>query len=453
MRLGDDLLLLKGSIKSKGFALDVLPSEKIYLAARHYSPVDPFVGLLEAESHCPLETSKMEDAYRILISKRTSLNMTFNLENSKFFKDKGPVPFSGLRILKNFAEVDLWKRDPLDINLGPLYDMAVCNNRRQWSLYFKFHHLIIDGLSLYYFFEDFFKIYKNLCFNKSVDIPSDFKVYEEFMLQQLSEDKGEQYEKEKFWKNYLPDEFVMNSSLGTKNSFLPLRKTTNEAINETTNEAINETTNEIPREFESEATVFFLSRACVRKIYHLKKTHSLNLFAFLVTLYGEALQEVFDISTPWPLRLVSACRNRARGFAQKRLIASLSRGFPLIINKESKPLMEKVCDTKRVLNEIFKNMPIDPSPWDNQSLKAFSQNKREPLSFSLSYSTYREEKFLPLYLKGLTWQFAPMDLSLFIITSESQISFSWTYKKYKISGSDIKKIKRTLEHKIVTAYP
>ena len=399
--------------------LPLLASEKVLLLAQQYLfAADPFVGIIDVRLNTAPDISKLTEAYRYLIAKRISFNIIFTRKGNKFYKQRTPIPFLAPKLLKNKTEFELWKKRPLDLNIGPLHEMSLW---KRWGggyfLYFKFHHLIMDGFGLFYFFRDLFEIYEKLIAGESPNIQSDSLAYSALMSQYLALEKKDSLVKQNFWKDYLEKESKPSP---------PMVQCSSENVTE----------------------YFCLSRRHVFRLYRIKTEYNLSFFSIFVAAYAMALQEVFDISS-LPLRVATSLRQGIEDPQQQSLIASLSRGFPLILDRTSSSIRELAHESRAQVKKLCEYLPVDSDPWSQKHFRAFSKKKKCSLSFLMS-NLYYQEKTAAGVATGISWQAAAQDLFLFIVLSERRVLFSLSYKKVLFSDAEIKEFKKIFKKKILS---
>ena len=396
--------------------LPLLSSEEVLLTAGHYSfEGNVFTGILDVQLYRPLDMPILTEAYRILIANRFSFNISFVREGGKNYKKREPMPFVLPKSLGNRLGLELWKKKSLDITTGPLHEMAFLSRWGRCHLYFKFHHLIMDGLSVLYFFEDLFMVYKELLVRGACEIQPDFSAYRELMSYYTTEENKNCRVKKDFWKAYL-------------------RRS-------------NPPPPDPPRS-RSVVDSFIFSRRHLRTLLGFKKRYDISIFSIFLAAYASSLREVFGIAS-LPLRLVTSCRRRIKSTEQKRILASLSRGFPLIVDQNSDNIIEMARESRAIIREAEDHMIVHPIPWSREDFGAFSEKKKRTLCFSISYSAYGGGEGAMGFLRGFDMRETPQDIALFIILSERGIMLNFFYKTDVFLSREIGILKKTLKKKIL----
>ena len=183
----------------------LLLSEKILLAAKYYNlEQDPFVGLVEGRLNLGVQTKPLSRAYQSITSRRTTLQLLFEKKEDQFCKKIQASAFKELKEFKNKEAFLLWKNKTLDFETGPLHEMVVYKTFFKTILCFKFHHLILDGFSLFSFFKELAEAYhKILSGNLKSGRPVDSPAYCQLMADFFQQERENAEEKNKFWKEHL----------------------------------------------------------------------------------------------------------------------------------------------------------------------------------------------------------------------------------------------------------
>ena len=392
--------------------LPLLITEKIQLSVRAYNP-HAFIGIIE--NIMPFEPNKhiLNLAYQQLVSKRTHLNVVFKRDqNGHFYKQMQPLPFLGLRELKNQKELEYWRQQTFDASIGPLYALALLSYRKLWvkktHLYFKFSHLIFDGFSLFYFFKELYALYQKLLSNQETSfLSSDLVTYQSVMKKYLSLEKTHTSIKEKFWKAHLK----MHSSEQMTPLFLP-------------SENIN--------------TSFALSKESVQALYDLRKQHNLDALSILTSLYYKALQKVFGIQK-LHLRVASSFRQHLTK-SERCLLANLALSFPLTIHAPHQNHALIACENKKHIQQSEQHLPLSPLPWSPKDFQSFSIVKNQSLTFALSCFVYRKNGFLTSSLQQFQWLQSLTDMTLMVGLCKESMGLFFTYKKNIFEKTEIQKL-------------
>ena len=409
--------------------LPLLLSEKMFLTASHYNlGEDSFTGIIESNLHRPLRVSVLNQSYFNLISKRVNLNVLFQKKKGQFFKVRQPVPFLGVQILKTSEELLIWGKKQFDLELGPFHEMAVFKTLFNSFLYFKFHHVIMDGFSLFYFFHDLCSEYNKIISKDSSinNLQSDLAIYKQTMNQCLVEETQNYQQKKTFWMDY------MKGNTG----FSPLKESFNEVKIENNKIAVS----------ESAVCSFFFRGKYIKKLYKIKTETKTSVFSLFAAVYGKALASVFDMPCV-SLRVASSFRRNLKSKEEQKLLANLSCSFPLII-KASENSLKTAFHIRTQVREMLKHLPLNPLPWKQDDLKSFSKKKGRVVYLSFSYFFYQEKDFFGV-IKKFQWCTAFLDLALFVILSEKRTLFAFSYKKNVFQKSDIKALMKAIKKEIL----
>ena len=324
----------------------------------------------------------------------------------------------------------MWKKKQFDLELGPLHEMAVFKTFFSSLLYFKFHHVIMDGFSLFYFFHDLCSDYNQTILkdNSINNLQSDFKIYKQTMSQCLMEETHNYQKKKLFWTNYIKETKKTTSSL--------LKESFNEIQVRNSKIAIS----------ESEIEVFFPEKKYIKKLHEIKTKTKISVFSLLAAVYSKSLKDVFDM--PWiSLRVASSFRKNFQSIEEQKLLANLSCSFPLFIEISQNPL-RTACYIRTQVREMLKHLPLNPLPWKQDDLKSFSRKKGCSVHLSFSYFPYQEKGFFGV-IKKFQWPVAFLDLALFVILSEKRTLFAFSYKKNIFQKSDIKNLIKAIKKEIL----
>ena len=324
----------------------LLGSEKTILSAQHYFD-GSFVGVIQGEFFFRPDMEVLNRAYRELITKKTSLNVLFSGQQSKRIR---LIPFIGVREFKNKREVAAWKRQPLDMDFGPYQEVGVLPSPWPWikrtKTYFKAHHLIFDGLSFVYVWDDFCKLYKEILTQEtSSSVVSDGRAYQAVMDKFLALEKQNYSAKKDFWVNYLKGHDCGRPIQG---------------------DLSGETT-------ES----FSLSTKCVQKFHSAKKKYGVDGFSALTGVYSKALQNILGI-TSLCLRVPNSFRHHLQSPEERYLMANLARSFPLLVDCTEERAGVIAQKNKVKMKELVAHLPLNPLPWGLASWEHF-QRLRESL--------------------------------------------------------------------------
>ena len=423
--------------------LPLLLSEKILLAAKYYSPhQDPFVGLVEGRLHRFTSKEHLRKSYQKVISSRTTFHLLFEKKAEIFIKNFQTPAFKELKEFTNKAAFLLWKNKALDFNTGPLHEMAIYKTFFKSILCFKFHHLILDGFSLFIFFKELTEAYhKSLSENIKLAPIEDFSAYQQLMKDVFKQEREKKEIKIRFWNNHLK---TYQSSASGKTHSTKNLKAKNTSSNEEENvpalsfveDDVQQTGqvffNQLKKEGSSSG---FLKRKYLKKIYHFKFKENIGLFYLFLSLYSKALKKKLGIDSIC-LRIPFSARYHLKREDQKNLLASLSRSAPLFIHQPLSPLKTLALDLQRQARSARNHLIMDSSPWKSEKLKSFSKTKNQALNLSMSYLPYREQGFLG-QIQNFYWQKSFLDLVLFVISSEKRILLSFSYNKDIFSKKEI----------------
>ena len=402
--------------------MPLLISEKIQLSARQHSP-DAFVGIIHNLMPFVPERHTLNLAYQQLIAKRTHLNVVFKKNDDEgFYKQIHPIPFLGIRELKSQKEVEYWCLRALDPSIGPLHEMALLQSKKLWIkktvLYFKFSHLIFDGVSLFYFFKDLYKVYQDLLSDRCnvSSVSSDLTIYQNVMKKYLFLEKEDSSIKRQFWENQLKTTKKYTPSL---------------------------------IQGESLNISFSLSKSCVKSFFDFRKRHDLDALSIFTSLCCKGLQKTFDI-TEVRLRIASSFRHHLTK-SQRCLLANLAFSFPLIINashRESHVVL--AYENREKIREMVQHLPLNPLPWSPRDFLSFSVSKDQPLTFALSCFVYRKSGFFTSSRQHFQWLQSLTDMTLMVGLSKESVDLCFSYNKEVFRSDEVKKLYQNIQKEIHT---
>lgn len=455
--------------------IPILLSEKVILASQAYSlSRDPFVGLILAHLNANISLSVLNQAFKKTLTAHTSFRILFKKQDHTFKKEIGPLVFPDIKFFSNKASFLLFKEGDLPPEF--LYQTAVYKTLFKKILLFKFHHLIMDGLSLAYFFQDLTKNYYDLLsadtsnhepahsdkINRNLDIKSDKslanidkrgfssserdkasksqvntekiplerEIYHKVLQDFSFKEKQDRDKKIAFWKQKLQN-FKKNSPPQPcdKEGNFPLVLQKQAEIN-------------------SKESFFCvsLSRFSLKKLAKSQEKNQIKEPYLLFSAYSKALQECFQISA-LVLRTAFSARHELKNKDEKRLIASLSRSVPLFIPNSRLSLGDQALEFQTQAREARDFLVIDKFPIPFNELKSYSKVKNQHLSLSMSYFYYDEKQFLAR-IKSFCWQGFFQDIVLFIILSQKNLLLNFTYNPHKFSKKEIKNLYRNFEKQI-----
>ena len=498
-------------MKSK---IPILFSEKVLLAASAYNlKADPFVGLIEAYLNRGIDLDQLNLAYQKTIQIHTSFNIFFKKSdeslNFAFEKEKLPPSSSDIKVFRDKKSFLLWKKTPLSD--PPLQDMAVYKNFFHKTLVFKFHHLILDGRSLFYFFKDLSQNYdelkslseKKLPFfktrnkkrdtepessdlqlhptqlnkfdkhsfqspqsnksslkNSHLEKENKFKTYQKVMEDFALEEKRNRNKKINFWKEQLMDFQKANHTLKSEISaktFAGAKITNSERMMNSVE--MKGHTEQNPPEASQANSQPYTDRVFQEPAFHirlsqfqLKKLTQAQLNTGVKIPY--LLFSLYSKSLQETfqiddliLRTAFSARHNLTDPEKKRLIASLSRSAPLFIKEKNLSITDQALSLEKQVYQLRKYLILDKFPLDFNELKSYSKLKSQSLSLSMSYFFYKKENFLG-YIKSFSWQSFFLDLVLFVILSEKTFLLSFSYNPNKFSKKDLKNLSKVFSKQI-----
>ena len=428
--------------------IPLLFSEKTILMARSFSPQqDPFIGLIEGRLHHSVNKVHLSKAYQYLISSKTTFQLLFEAKKAVFSKSLQTPAFKDITEFKNEEAFSIWKNINLDFETGPLQEMAIYKTFFKSILCFKFHHLILDGFSLFIFFKELTEAYHKSVSGKLKEFAkNDFKTYQQFTENLFKQERENRKIKNDFWKKHLKiyqkdrtektdcsKKLKYSSASNKKDSlFLNSVKQEKKAFTEWTKKEGSE--------------IFFLGKKHLKKIYNFKNKENIGLFYIFSSLYSKALKETFDISSIC-LRVPFSSRHHLEQKEQKNLLISLSRSMPLFINQPLSPLKELALEIQKQARAVRNYLIMDIPPWKRKQLQSFSERKNQTLSLSMSYLPYTEKGFLGV-IQNFYWKKSFLDLVLFVILSEKRVLLSFSYKPEIFSKKEIKLLSTCFQKKI-----
>ena len=429
--------------------LPLLGSERSLLVARDFSPhQDPFIGLLEGRLKPFVNKEHLSRAYQAMVFSKTTFQLLFEKQKNTFLKIIQPSAFKGIQEFKNKEAFLLWKKTTLDFETGPLQEMAIYKTFFKTILCFKFHHLILDGFSLFVFFKGLTEAYyKSLSGNLTKKPEPDFESYQQLMKDFSQQEKENKEIKTEFWKSHIQNYKKKRDERGcfSKNLKYPtLRKKTNGLI-------VNPVKNFKDRFFQFQtqmenSEIFFLKRKHLQKIYKFKARENFGLFYLFLSLYSKVLYKALDINFIC-LRVPFSSRYHLKQKDQKDLLASLSRSVPLFIDEPLQPLKQLTLSVQKQSRLVREHLIMDSSPWIGEKLESFSKKKNQNLSLSMSYLPYTEKGFFGR-IQNFYWSKSFLDLVLFVILSEKRILLSFSYKPEIFSKQEIKILAKYFQKEI-----
>ena len=424
----------------------LLLSEKSLLVAKYYNlDKDPFVGIMEGGLKWGVKPEILAQVYQQLTFKRTSLQLLFEKNNTEFKKQFKASAFKELKVFKNKTLYQQWKTKPLDFNTGPLHEMAIYQGLFKKELCFKFHHLILDGLSLFVFFKELSQAYFKALEGDFKPPADDFKVYQKLMAHFYSQERDKPEEKQQFWlqhfkhycqhkTNVLNSDTLSNNNINqadkTKQSLRFLKKSVSRVKNS-------------PGRF-----CLALKNRDLKQLYAFQAQEDLALFYVLLALYCKVLKKCFQIPSLC-LRVPFSARYYLKDKEQKNLLASLSRGLPFFVHQNQVKTIAKDLQTQaRKMRPYLINAR---SFLPRREEISFSKLKHRSLSLSFSYLPYIEKAFIG-QIKNFYWQRSFLDLLLFIILSEKQTLLCFSYRPEIFSTQEIKNLSKEFKKSALAAF-
>lgn len=150
--------------------------------------------------------NKLEFAFKELITRHELLRTGFSIYDTESLRKKSSVVPFDLKFYKvekaNISNVLRSLVQPFDLNNPPLFRACLLSVAHEYSLLFlDFHHIIMDGVSVYKFIEELFKIYSGMLLEPLACQYADYVEWE------LENRVSEAYIKqEKFWLSQLDGE-------------------------------------------------------------------------------------------------------------------------------------------------------------------------------------------------------------------------------------------------------
>ena len=401
--------------------IPILVSEKIIWSACHYTP-NAFIGVLEEKVSQSLDIDALNSAYKELVSSRTSFNLVFTKEGDELRKSICPIPFYGIKIFKNKTQVQEWKQEVMDFSIGPLHGLAIYKSPWSWDkksvLYFKFHHIIMDGMSLIYFLKDLRRLYeKTLTLKNTPPLSSDKKSYHAAMTKLLQLEGENTSKKRVFWENYT--------------------------------EKCNQRTSDLSTSKKIVRQTFFLPQECANAIQEFKKKHATDSFSILVGAYYKALYKTFGISKLC-IRVPSAFRHHLSSTTEKRLIASFSLSFPLIIDSPDQSATEVAIESREQMKNLVKNLPLSPIPWNQNQLSSFSSVKKKHINIVMMALASRKGDGFFEFFKDFYWINPLLDITIMIKVQSKQIAIPISYNAEIFNKSEIKNLFKQVKGELLT---
>ena len=422
--------------------IPILLSEKVILASQAYSLAgDPFVGLIKAHLSPNIQIHRLNFAFQKSLRSHSSFRISFKKQDQAFKKEIGPPVGLDIKVFNNKPSFLLWKTSPLPLDF--LYELGLYKTLFQKTLLFKFHHLIMDGISCAYFFQD---LTKNYLEPSSSVAPhpekqlSERKIYQKVLQDLSNQEKQNRNKKQAFWKQQLQDfkSHIKAKSSQEKLQFIP-----------SSQHAITQPEPANTSQMDKEITNFLcvsLSRSSLKKLLKLQlskqstQSTPIKMPYLLFSIYSKALQESLAIDA-MILRTAFSGRHNLKTAKEKQILASLSRSVPLFIPDRSLSLLEQALEFQKQAKKAREFLVMDKFPIYSNELKSYSKVKNQYLSLSMSYVYYQEKQFLGP-IKSFSWQGFIQDIVLFMILSEKKLLLNFTYNPRKFSKKEIKNLYR-----------
>lgn len=157
------------------------------------------------------DADKLQQALDLLLSRHEALRTSFDDSSGtlrQMVSEEAIVPVGWISSGASVDEVErTFIQKPFDLTEGPPFRvLALRLSDIETNLYFCFHHIVLDHLSLIVLFEDFAQIYEATL--REVTIPSEpvqvqFADYAVWQEEQLA--SGAYDERASFWRNNLPE--------------------------------------------------------------------------------------------------------------------------------------------------------------------------------------------------------------------------------------------------------
>ncbi|MCY4321881.1 MAG: hypothetical protein OXC37_05745 [Bdellovibrionaceae bacterium] len=445
--------------------IPLLFSEKVILAAKSYSlSADPFVGLITSYLKSFVDINQLNLAYQKITKAHTSFNLYFKrTEDSINFEKEKLVPSSSdIKIFTNKKSLLLWQKTPLSD--FPLQEMAFYKSFFHRRLFFKFHHLILDGRSVFHFFNDLSEIYlklsslnqtqlsqsnnnqmsssKSSLKNLQIQKENEFKTYKKVMESFAIEEKTNQAQKINFWKNQIRN--FKKEDKSSDNQIPKCAGMREQNIKEQTE--FQTDFKELLTNSKKHNFHIKLNPLDLKKLAQIQKKTDIKLPYILFSIYSKSLKETFKINN-LILKIAFSARDHLTEVKEKKVIASLSRSMPLFIPNKEILITEQALNLQKQIKQIKKFLILDKAPLDFNELKSYSKLKDQFLNFSISYILYKEKNFIGKF-KSFSYQSFFLDLSLFLILTEKDFSLSFSYNPYKFSKPELKKLSKEFSKQI-----
>ena len=419
--------------------LPLLFSEKTFLLAKSYSSEkDPFVGLIEGQLKPFVQKKHLIKAYEALIFSKTTFRLLFEKKGEDFFKSLQAPVFKEMKEFKNEETFLVWKSASLDFETGPLQEMAIYRAFFKTILCFKFHHLILDGFSLFLFFKELSDLYHKSVAGIELKPTTDLESYRCLMENIWKQERENKERKCLFWEKRIK-QYQAKSPPQQKNS--DENKLGAQKLFSPPQWRISE--NQV---YQGCSENIFLERKTIRKIYQWKSKENVGFFYLFSSLYSKILQERLEINNLC-LRAPFSSRYHLNQDNQKKLLASLSRSLPLFVNKGEQSLKERALDIQKQVRSAREHLIMDKSPW--KVLNSFSAVKNKNLNLSMSYLPYEEKSFLG-WIQSFCWQKSFLDLVLFITLSEKRVLLSFSYKPEVFLKKEIQNLARDFQREAMS---
>jgi amino acid adenylation domain-containing protein/non-ribosomal peptide synthase protein (TIGR01720 family) len=152
-----------------------------------------------------IDYKKLEECLRQLVARHDSLRMSFHADGEPVFQVHETVDFK-LNIIE-CSENDLNdalknRVQPFDLSQAPLFRMNVLKMQNGAGvLFIDFHHIISDGVSVYYFLEELTALYNR---TEILALPAQFKDFACWEKEKINSDKIAT--EEKYWLEQLQGE-------------------------------------------------------------------------------------------------------------------------------------------------------------------------------------------------------------------------------------------------------
>ena len=393
------------------------------------------MGLISARLRPNISLDTLNQAYQASLRSHTSFRLLFKKNPLAWTKQLGPLGLSDIKIFKNKQSFLLWEKSDLPSDF--LYDMAVYKTLFKKTLLFKFHHLILDGISLAYFFQDLTKNYRELSSLSGDD--REGEIYQKIFQKISFEEKQDREKKQAFWNQQFQD-FKKSSQNSCYDK--AISKTCDKAGSNLIFDKIA-SSDSSEKSLSNKPSSFFcvsLSRYRLKKLFQLQAkrqnpTQVIKMPYLLFSIYSKALQKSLKIES-LILRTAFSARHDLKSPEEKQILASLSRSVPFFIPNSSLSLSQQALEFQKQAQQAREFLIMDKFPIDFNELKSYSQVKNQYLSLSMSYFYYQEKGFLGR-IKSFSWQSYFQDIVLFMILSEKNLLLNFTYNPALFSQREV----------------